>query len=154
MDGSLLLNISSWIVQLLPSLWLGLLIGVSFVATPVKFQAASLTLPVALDVGRETFHLLNMLEWIVVVVLVAALWISGVASWRLFAGVLLLVIVALQTFWLLPTLDARVEQIIGGVMPPPTYHHIVYSILEVTKAIALVALSISALVSLRSGNVV
>lgn len=36
---------------LLAVLWAGLLLGVSFLATPVKFLAPSLSLPVALDVG-------------------------------------------------------------------------------------------------------
>ena len=43
-------------------LWIGLLLGVSFLATPVKFQAPSLTLPVALDVGRQTFAVFNGVE--------------------------------------------------------------------------------------------
>ena len=37
--------------------WLGKLLGVSLVSTPVKFQASSLDLPVALEVGRVTFEL-------------------------------------------------------------------------------------------------
>ncbi|MGH6868523.1 MAG: hypothetical protein ACREDA_06585 [Methylocella sp.] len=40
---------------LLPVLWIGVLIGISFIATPIKFKARSLTLPVALDVGQTTF---------------------------------------------------------------------------------------------------
>jgi hypothetical protein len=40
-------------------LWLGLLLGVSFLATPAKFLAPSLALPVALDVGRHTFAVFN-----------------------------------------------------------------------------------------------
>src|SRR5690606_35153067 len=40
-------------------LWLGLLLGVSFLATPVKFAAPTLTLAVALDVGRVTFGLFS-----------------------------------------------------------------------------------------------
>ena len=42
--------------------WFGVLAGVSFLATPIKFMAPSLSLSVALDVGRQTFAALNPLE--------------------------------------------------------------------------------------------
>ena len=51
---------------LLPALWIGLLVGVCFIATPAKFQAQSLSLPVALDVGRSTFAIWNNVEWILI----------------------------------------------------------------------------------------
>jgi hypothetical protein len=43
-------------------LWAGVLIGVSFLAAPAKFNAATLTLPVAMDVGRQEFGTLNLAE--------------------------------------------------------------------------------------------
>ena len=58
---------------LVPVLWLGLLIGVSFIATPAKFVAASLTLPVAVDVGRVTFAFFNEIEWGMFALLVIAI---------------------------------------------------------------------------------
>jgi hypothetical protein len=36
-------------------LWAGMLLGVSFIATPAKFLAPSLPLAQALDVGRSSF---------------------------------------------------------------------------------------------------
>jgi hypothetical protein len=55
------------IVSPLLFVWSGLLIGVSFVATPAKFLAPSLQLPQALDVGRWTFHVLTLMEWTLVI---------------------------------------------------------------------------------------
>jgi hypothetical protein len=52
-------------------LWCGLLLGVSFLATPAKFMAPSLSLVVALDVGRQTFAVMNKVEWLFVAVLLA-----------------------------------------------------------------------------------
>lgn len=43
-------------------LWAGVLIGVSFLAAPAKFAAPSLSLPVAMDVGRQEFGTLNLVE--------------------------------------------------------------------------------------------
>src|SRR5665648_1182454 len=51
------------------AVWIGMLVGVSFLATPAKFLAPSLTLPVALDVGRHTFSVFNRVEWAFSVVL-------------------------------------------------------------------------------------
>jgi hypothetical protein len=43
-------------------LWAGVVIGVSFLAAPAKFAAPSLSLPVAMDVGRQEFGTLNLVE--------------------------------------------------------------------------------------------
>ena len=59
-------------IRPLALVWMGIVIGVSFLATPVKFTADSLTRPVALDVGRATFHALAYLEWVLAALLVIA----------------------------------------------------------------------------------
>jgi hypothetical protein len=118
-------------------LWLGTLLGVSFLATPAKFLAPSLTLPVALDVGRQTFAVLNKLEWLY---LILALFIVASAGRRravVLLGFVALVIVA-QTFWMLPALDTRVGMIIAGELPPPSPLHGLYIGAEIAKLIALV----------------
>jgi ABC-type transport system involved in multi-copper enzyme maturation permease subunit len=38
-------------------LWAGLILGVSFIATPVKFMAQHLTMPVALEIGKAHSYL-------------------------------------------------------------------------------------------------
>ena len=122
---------------ILTVLWGGILIGVSFVATPAKFLAPSLTLPVALDVGRHTFAVSNPIEWGAA----GALFLSGLASrtsWQNWTAWLCAIgILGLETFWLLPILDARVSLIIAGEQPPPTSHHAVYIACEVCKFLAL-----------------
>jgi len=103
--------------RLLPGLllfWAGLSAGVAFLATPVKFLAPSLSLPVALDVGRHTFRAYNATE----IVLLAFALVVGVLSaskirWYL-AFVIPALAVGLQTLWLLPELDRRVVSILGG----------------------------------------
>ena len=57
-------------IRFIAYVWLGLVLGVSFLATPIKFRAKSLTRPVALDVGRTTFHAFGKLEWLLSVALV------------------------------------------------------------------------------------
>ena len=74
--------------------WLGLLIGVAFLATPAKFLAPSLSLPVALDVGRQTFYVFNKVEWVMGAVLLLML-LNGGSIWLRILGIIagLLVIV-------------------------------------------------------------
>jgi hypothetical protein len=43
-------------------LWAGVLIGVSFLAAPAKFNAPGLSLPVAMQIGRQEFGALNCAE--------------------------------------------------------------------------------------------
>lgn len=133
--------------------WTGLLAGVSFVATPAKFLAPSLPLPIALDVGRVTFHVLATIEWSLLALFVALLvlsWRSNPAC-RSVAVLLALVGVALavETFALRPHLDARVAEIIAGNTPAKNSLHTIYIALEVAK---LALLAAAAFVQGRSGH--
>ena len=129
-------------------LWAGLSIGVAFLATPAKFLAPSLTLPVALDVGQHTFRVYNGLE----LILFAAILVLGKRSkWRrrwylsaLVPGAIVLV----QTFWLIPALDLRVIAIQTGRWPlPPSHLHTVYIAAEVFKVLWLLFLGLGDLFS-------
>lgn len=119
-------------------LWAGLLIGVSFVATPAKFLAPSLPLAQALDVGRWTFHVLSLLEWgllalAVISVAFGRMWLRDI--WRLemifLAGIA--ATLALQSMWLRPVLDARVHVIIEGGSVAQSSLHNAYIALEIIK---------------------
>jgi hypothetical protein len=129
--------------------WAGMVLGISFLETPVKFTAPSVTLPIGLDVGRHVFGMFNKVE------VGAALLTGGLmifthahrAVWLPLTTVAL--IVALQTVWLLPLLDARVELILDGQMPPRAPYHIVYVILELLKLICLTAAGVACLWALK-----
>jgi len=135
-------------ISLLAVLWAGLLLGVSFLATPVKFMAPSLTLPVALDVGRHTFMVFNWIEIVLAGVFIALLawapqrWIRG-------AAVAVALVVALQTLWLLPVLDARVQVIMEGGTPPPSQLHTLYIAADTIK---LLLLGVLAALAYRSSS--
>jgi len=129
-------------------LWLGLLLGVCFIATPVKFSAGSLSLPVALDVGRVTFALFNTIEWGAFTLLVVAVVFSGPRRFAAIGCVLLGSILIAQTVWLLPVLDDRVTLIIAGTVPEGAPWHIVYIAADVAKAALLAAMGWSQATSL------
>lgn len=132
-------------------LWAGLLVGVSFVATPVKFAAPGLSLPVALEVGQVTFHLFSRIEWALAVLLAAAA-AGGRSPRRLLVAAALAGLVALQALWLLPALDDRVAAVIAGTSPPPSDHHTFYAAAEGAKFLLLAAVGLGGLRSLARGR--
>jgi hypothetical protein len=119
------------------AIWLGMLVGVSFLATSAKFLAPSLTLPVALDVGRHTFAVFNQVEWAFAAISLL-LFVVGGRAWMI--GAALAVTIALllaETVWLLPVLDARVGLIIAGQQPPPSRLHTLFITFEAVRVVAL-----------------
>ncbi|MDE0056019.1 MAG: hypothetical protein OXP28_12570 [Gammaproteobacteria bacterium] len=127
-------------VTLLAWLWAGLVLGVSFVATPVKFLAPSLSLADALAVGRVTFEALKWIECVAVVALAATVWITTPRRRELaLLGVIVLILLC-QYAWMLPILDARVQTIIDGQDLPPSSLHWIYTVLEFLKVVVLVAI--------------
>lgn len=124
-------------------LWAGIAVGVAFVATPAKFLAPSLSLPVALDVGRQTFRVYNGLE-IVLSVLAIGLAFGSVARRRwLLAFAIPVLVVAAQALWMIPALDARVLLIQAGHAPTPSALHTVYIAAEAAKVLALLAAALA-----------
>ena len=127
-------------------IWLGMILGVSFLATPVKFAVEDLSLPVALQVGQATFGLFTKVEW----VLAAALMGTSAWTWRTRPLLLALSIAAaggvtLQALWLLPILDERVASIVAGQTPPPSPYHVLYAWVEAIKAALLAGAALLAL---------
>lgn len=130
--------------------WAGMTLGISFLETPAKFAAPSVTLPIGLDVGRHVFGVFNKVEigWALLscgLMLLADVrrtsWLPLLTAWC---------IVALQTVWLLPVLDARVGMILSGQTPPPASYHLIYVVLEVIKLIFLLVGGMACLQPLTS----
>ena len=121
--------------------WLGMVVGVSFIATPVKFAAASLTRPVAFDVGGVTFALFSRIEWGVCALLAITLLIARPRRIALAMLALLIAIILLQCLWLLPELNLRAAAVIAGKPLPPSIHHGVFAAIELLKVLLLAALA-------------
>lgn len=130
--------------------WAGMTLGISFLETPVKFTAPSVTLLVGLDIGRHVFGMFNKVE-IIGAVLAGGLIILAHALRTLGLPVsAVILVVILQTGWLLPLLDARVGMILAGRTPPGTSYHLVYILLELLKLICLMAAGTKGLQTLQN----
>lgn len=119
--------------------------GISLLESPARFTAPTITRPVALDVGRVVFTILNRAELISLLLLLVVVRLSGRAR-EFWAGcsVLALILIA-QTVWLLPELSARSQQIVAGIEPPGSMIHASYAALELVKLALLLYLGFKAL---------
>jgi hypothetical protein len=129
----------------LATFWAGLLAGVSFLATPVEFQAVSLSLPVALVVGKVTFWSFSWAEWGLALLLAGFAVFSRGSRLALVSAALVAMIIALEALWLLPVLDARVDAVIAGTPLPPSSHHMLYAAAEGTKLLLLCVVALTSL---------
>ena len=117
--------------------WAGMVLSISFLEAWVKFTAPSLTLAVGLDVGRHVFGALNLVEigWAMLTLgLVLAVRLRRV---RLAMLAAVWAVVAAQSLWLLPALDARAARLIAGETVPGSEHHMLFVALEGTKVLLL-----------------
>ncbi|MCH9693499.1 MAG: hypothetical protein K0U72_03230 [Gammaproteobacteria bacterium] len=126
-------------------LWVGITVGVSMIATPVRFTAETITRPIALDIGRVVFAALNKVELVALLLLLVVVRLSGrTAQLWAFCGALALIVLA-QSVWLTPELTERTQIIIDGGVPPKSYAHAIYSSLELVKIGLLLTLGFRAL---------
>ena len=122
---------------ILAALYAGLILGVSFIATPAKFAAQSLSLAVGLDVGQAIFHGLAIAEWVLGgLLLIISLFARVTPLMLTFLGVVI-VMRLLEDLWLLPVLDQRVAVVIAGGNNPASPHHGIYAAFDVSKFLLL-----------------
>lgn len=125
-------------------LWAGLVLGGSLVAAPAKFEAPSLTLPTALEVGRAQFFWIGVSEGVLCVLYLGAVYMFGGLKWRI--AILPVAIFAVQRLIILPPLDERTLQVIAGESVGESYLHVIFGVLEYAKVLTLIAVG-----AMRSG---
>lgn len=127
----------------IPFIWFGMIGAISFVEAPLKFQAPGITLPLGLGIGRLVFQMLNKIEMVMAVIMAAAFLLNRrERGLPMYLFLLAAAILAFQTLWLLPELDARAELVIAGETPPGSSEHIVYIVVESIKLLLLLAIGI------------
>lgn len=119
--------------------WLGFVLAISFMEAWLKFRAPGVTLPIGLSIGRLIFSVLNKIEWVFIIVIISHFFLfrSTFQNFQVVIVLTLLIVLILQTFWLLPKLDARAELHIQGAVVKSSFLHLYYVIGEVLKVIGL-----------------
>lgn len=128
----------------IPILWLGFVLSISFMEAWLKFQAEGVTQVIGLSIGRLVFSALNKVElFFMLVLLVSAFKMAWFKKKKSLRNILiaLLVLLLVQTFYLLPALDQRAVMIINGSIPSASYFHFYYVFFELSKVILLVIFS-------------
>jgi hypothetical protein len=117
--------------------WLGMVLAISFLETPLKFRAPGVTVQIGLGIGRLVFRALNVVELGLAVVLVVAILVAAPPS-RVVTGVVLAVAVLLvQVAMVRPVLTRRSDRVLAGESPPRSRAHYWYVGLELVKLVAL-----------------
>ncbi|MFC0581592.1 hypothetical protein [Micrococcoides hystricis] len=126
----------------LPTFWFGLLVAISLIEAPLKFQAPGITIPLGLGIGRLVFGALNIVEVIIAIILLVATFRSGVPG-RLrglvtaLAGVLLIKVALIRPF-----LNQRTDAVLAGVDDGGSSWHYLYIAADGLLLIGLVVVMV------------
>lgn len=126
---------------LVPAIWLGLIIGISFIEAPLKFTAPGITIPLGLGIGRLVFAAMNVVEIVLFLAWLAASVRRGVdrAWWTVLglSGLWLLI----KTVAIRPGLSRRTDAVLAGNFEGGSLWHYAYigmeGLLTVTLIVAL-----------------
>lgn len=122
-------------------LWAGLLLGSSFLATPAKFLAPSLSMQDALEVGQATFNVLNLVEYALLTALAVSLMEIITKPILIFTFITFLLLLIIQQLFILPALEVRTDLIIQGQEVAHSNLHLYYVAVEFLKVCVLVCLA-------------
>lgn len=131
------------LISFISLIWAGMILGISFLESWVKFRAPNLTKAVGLEVGRLVFSYFHYVQYglclaIIITSLCTKLLPSGYT-----ALIGLIIVFLIQSTVFLPSLNNRVSLIIAGNQPPPSHVHAYYGVAEIIKLLLLCYLGIN-----------
>ena len=127
--------------------WLGMVLAISFIETPLKFRAPGVTLQIGLGIGRLVFRALNACELALAAVVVACFVITPPATVVVVAAAVAVVTLLAQVVLVRPRLARRSDGVLAGSEGPRSHAHWVYVGLEIFKVVALLIAGVWLLVA-------
>ena len=112
--------------------WRGMVLGISFLATPLKFRAPGVDLRTGLAIGRLVFGALNTAEIVLAAAVLTGLFTTAPAS-AVSAAIAGTAILLIQLLAVRPHLTTRSNRILVGANAPRSNGHHVYIALEAEK---------------------
>lgn len=123
-----------------PGVWIGLLVALSFIETPLKFLAPDITVPLALGIGRLVLTAANIAGAVLLVAItVLSLMRPRVPRNALIVLAAIWVTFIVQVAVIRPPLAARTDVVVAGGDPGESSLHILYVIADVIILALLVA---------------
>ncbi|MCK0440492.1 hypothetical protein MUG78_13755 [Gordonia alkaliphila] len=129
--------------------WLGMVLAISFLEAPLKFQAPGITIPLGLGIGRLVFRALNAVESVLAVTLVVTAAVADDWSRSVIYGLIVAVgALALQVLAVRPALSRRTAAVLADPENVPAQRsraHLAYVACELVKIGGLLTAGIALL---------
>lgn len=125
-----------------PAFWFGLIVAISLIEAPLKFQAPGITIPLGLGIGRLVFTAMNVVEVVLAIMLLVAAFRAGVATKIRNVLVGLVAVLALKVALIRPFLNKRTDAVIAGVDDGGSSWHYFYIAADGLLLVGLVILMV------------
>lgn len=142
------------LMLLIPPIWLGLIIGISFIEAPLKFTAPGITIPLGLGIGRRVFLAMNITEVLLGILLLIAL----ISMWRNHRhqelpnfgkmqrySFIALSLLLVKTVIIRPLLAVHTDRVLAGTFEGGSTTHYYYIGVETILFVVLLLLMVSAI---------
>ena len=139
------MSTGSAIAVALTFVWLGMVLAISFLETPLKFRAPGITVPLGLGIGRLVFRALNVCELALAAVVTASFAFDRPPIVPAFAVALAVVALLAQVLVIRPALTRRSDAVLAGRDGPRSRAHWFYIGLEIGKVAALLTAGVTLL---------
>ena len=129
--------------------WLGMVLAISFLEAPLKFQAPGITVQLGLGIGRLVFRALNTVEIVLATMVVLAVTLALPGPPALSGLAVAVTVLAAQSLLVRPRLRRRSDAVLAAAAEPAggmrerSHAHYAYAGLEVVKVGALLAAGIA-----------
>ncbi len=120
--------------------WLGMVLAISFLESPLKFRAPGVTIGLGLGIGRLVFRALNTCEAVLAAVIVIALVIGTPTAGIIAAALVAIAALLIQVIAVRPALTRRSDAVLADASQAEAGRsraHYVYVVVEVVKVVAL-----------------
>ncbi|MDN0197901.1 hypothetical protein [Streptomyces sp. S.PNR 29] len=120
--------------------WLGMVLGISFLEAPLKFRAPGVSVRIGLGIGRLVFRALNRVEAVLAAAVVTAVALGSSPLPVVLLTGLAVVLLAVQLAVVRPVLNRRSDRVLAGEDVPRSRAHLFYVACESAKVLTLIAL--------------
>ncbi|EMQ98584.1 hypothetical protein ACIGB6_16825 [Paeniglutamicibacter gangotriensis] len=127
---------------LVPGLWMGLIMGISFIETPLKFLGPGMTLALGLGIGQLVFAAMNIVEVIFFIVLAASCVKRGLDRAYLWVVASLGLVLLAKVALIRPFLSKRTESVLAGVESGGSSWHYFYIAADGLLTLLLITLMV------------